>query len=122
VAAPDTTQRVYLATALACQFLQGQSARFTPLKVSGPGGYNVTVVPIADCQEQRIFNTYVYDVPMPATGQVTITPGNQPAATIDAAQVTKSGAVTVFYAREGEGQFKASVTRYKKDPEVGNAP
>ncbi len=121
VAAPTTTQRVYLATALACSKLEGQSAQFTPLKVAGPGGYSVTVQPAQDCKEQQIFNSYVYDVPMPPTGTVTITPGNQPVATVDASKASSSGAVTVFYAREGEGKFKVTTTSYSKDDAVSGA-
>lgn len=37
--APTTTQKVYLATALACSRLADDSARFAPLEVSGPSGY-----------------------------------------------------------------------------------
>ena len=102
--------------------MAGQTARFTPLKVSGPGGYSVTVKPVDDCREQMIFNSYAYDVPMPATGSVKITPGNQPTATLDAAKATTSGATTVFYARKGEGKFKVTVTEYKKSDDVKDAP
>lgn len=117
---PTTTQRVYLGTALGCSNVEGQSARFTPLAVSGPG-YTTLVTPVEDCKELRITNSYVYDVPMPATGQVTITPGNQPAATLDAARVVSGRAATVYYGRVSEGQFQVTVIYYLKDEDVAAA-
>lgn len=82
----------------------------------------MTVEPVDDCREQKIFNSYVYDVPMPASGEVKITPGNQPPATIEAAKATASGAVTVYYARKGEGQYEVTVTEYDKAENVKDAP
>lgn len=117
---PTTTKRVYLATALACSKLEGQSARFTPLKVSGPG-YSTEITPVEDCKELAMFNSYVYDVPMPASGSVTITPGNQPATTLDATKVASANGMTVFYAREGDGIFKVSVISDGKDAAVAEA-
>jgi hypothetical protein len=116
---PTTTQRVYLATALGCS-MPSEGVTFTPLEVSGPG-YRVTVQPTQRCKEQRIFNSYVYDVPMPASGTVRITPGNQPPAQVDAAVVTQNRAVTVFYAREGEGRYKVSQIEPGKSDEVAAA-
>jgi hypothetical protein len=121
---PSTTQRVYLATALACQYLgtdQGQGVVFKPLKVKGRG-YSITIDPTDDCREQRIFNSYLYEVPTPTSGNVRITPGNQPPAVLDAAKLTKSGVATVFYARKGEGRYAVTVITYRKDEEVKDAP
>jgi hypothetical protein len=117
---PAATQRVYLATSLACSKLDEEDATFTPLRVEGPG-YLATVDPTEDCAEQTMFNTYVYDVPMPTSGDVSVTPGNQPAAELDAAEVAASDGVTVFYAREGEGRYEVSVIRPGKDEQVGSA-
>lgn len=119
-AVPTSTHRVYLATALACSNLNSDSARFTPLKVSG-SGYSTTIKPVEDCKELAIFTSYVYDVPMLAAGEVRITPGNQPATTLDAAKVASGGAATVFYARVGEGKYKVTVTNYNKDAQVAGA-
>lgn len=70
-----------------------------PWKVSGPG-YSTEIKSVEDCKELAMFNSHVYDVPMPASGAVTVTPGNQLAVTLDAAQVASGGAATVFHARE----------------------
>jgi len=64
-----------------------------PLNVSDPG-YSTEIKPVEDCKELAMFNSHVYDVPMPASGAVTLTPGNRPAATLDAAQVASGGAAT----------------------------
>ena len=117
---PATTARVYLATALACSNLDAQSARFTPLEVTGPG-YATTIEPTEDCAEQEIFSTYVFDVPVPESGEVTITPGNQPGTTLEVSSLSANGGATVFYARTGEGQFEVSVVRDGKDAAVGDA-
>ena len=73
------------------------------------------------CREQRIFNSYAFDVPLPDSGDVTIKPGNQPPAVIDAAKAIQSGVVTVFYGRQGEGRYVVTVTEYDKSPEVKKA-
>jgi hypothetical protein len=64
---PTETVPVYLATALACRYLDREDVSFAPLVVEGPG-YSTTVEPSEDCAEQSMFNTYVFDVPMPASG------------------------------------------------------
>ena len=114
---PPPTQRVYLATALACSNVDGQSARFTPLKVEGDG-YSTTVEPVEECKELQIFNSCVYDVPVPSSGEIRLTPGNQQTATLDAAQLSATGVVTIFYARKGEGRFEVSEVTYEKDEAV----
>src|SRR4030095_1595750 len=62
---PTPTQRVYRATALGCEFLGTDRAggtEFTPLEVRG-SGYSTTIEPTDGCRDQRIFSSYVYDVP-----------------------------------------------------------
>jgi hypothetical protein len=56
----------------------------------------------------RIVNSYVYDVPVPASGKVRITPDNQPPATLNARKLTRSGAATVFYGRKGKGEYEVT--------------
>lgn len=116
--APTTTQRVYLATAVACENLG--TASFVPLKVSGPG-YTTTVKAVQGCTELQIWNSYVYDVPMPNSGTVTITPGNQPAAQLDAAQVTAGRAATVYYAHDNGDHYKVTTIEYDKADDVKGA-
>jgi len=98
---------VYLSTALACANVPLQAARFEPLTVG-----HVEAEQIEGCQEQQVFSTYVYTVRVPSGGQVTVTPGNQPAATFDAAQARSAGWVTIHYAREGEWQYAPSSKQY----------
>ena len=117
---PTTTGRVYLATAIACRFLDREDVTFTPLRVDGPD-YSVTVEPTEDCEEQAIFNTYVFDVPLPKNGMVTVTPGDQPAAELDAASVALNDGVTVFYARVGDGEYVVSVIQPGRDDHMGDA-
>src|SRR4051812_2986441 len=84
---PSNTQKVYLATALACDLTQidpdaakeNADVAFTPLGVKG-NGFRTEVEPFDPCREQKVFNTYGYDVPIPSTGTVTVAPGNQPPA------------------------------------------
>jgi hypothetical protein len=118
---PITMRRVYLAVALACS-IKDTGADFVPLKVEGPARNVVTVTPVDGCREQAIFSSYVYDIPVPLTGAVRITPGNQPAAEIDATAFAGDGSVTVFYARKGAGTYAVSVLRPGKDDAVKNAP
>jgi hypothetical protein len=117
---PTTTKRVYLATALACSKVDEQKARFTPLRVESDT-FATTVKPVEDCAERRIFNSYVFDVPVPDSGEVRITPGNQPTAVLDVARLAASGVVTVYYARKGEARFEVSSTEYKKTEDVQDA-
>lgn len=118
--APKTTQRVYLATAMGCSNPAGDDVHFTPLRVAGPG-YETTVEPVQGCEEQRIFNSYVYDVPTPASGTVSVTPGNAPSASLDAAKLSASHAATVYYARESDDRYKVTVIEYEKTDDVQNA-
>jgi hypothetical protein len=117
---PGRTEKVYLATAIACSKLGGESVSFTPLVVTGPG-YTATIQPTNYCRELAMFNSYVYDVPMPKSGTVTITPGNQSPAELDAKKATASGAVTVYYARHGAGDYRVSVIMYKRTADVKGA-
>jgi hypothetical protein len=141
---PATSERVYLATALDCHDLGSERARFTPLVVRDPD-YTTTIDPIDTCRKQssgpetqgvtaapRHWNSYVYDVPMPARGEVRLTPGNQPTVTLDAARFTADHAATVYYVNcsdyyadcpEGRG-FQGRVTsiEYFKDDDVQDAP
>jgi hypothetical protein len=140
---PVTTEYVYLATALACKNLESEDARFTPLVVSGPD-YATTIEPVDDCRKQRSgpstfgvstqghWYSYVYDVPIPASGEVRLTAGNQPTVTIDAAKFGASYAATIYYvncsdyyadcprARGFEG--RVSLIEYFKDDDVQDAP
>jgi hypothetical protein len=140
---PATTEYVYLATALARHDLRSESARFTPLVVRGPD-YAVTIEPIDLCRKQPSgpstlgvstqghWYSYVYDVPIPASGEVRLTPGNQPTATVDAAKFEASHAATIYYVNcrdyyadcpEGrEFQGRISSIEYFKDEDVQDAP
>jgi hypothetical protein len=114
---PSREATVFLATAIACSKLDSEPVNFTPLAVSGKG-YTTTVQPVRDCKEEAMFNSYVYRVPIPKTGQVKITPGNQQPATLDAKQLAKSRTATVYYARFGSGDYRVSVTKYRKTGDV----
>jgi hypothetical protein len=105
---PTTTQRVYLAIDpwTACLTLDEM---FIPLQVAGPG-YTTTVEPSGACRlhkrnGQGSYNTYVYDVPMPDSGKVTVTPGNQPAAELRAAMAARRNGATGVYSRTGYGIY-----------------
>ena len=105
---PTTTQRVYLTIDpwTACLTLDEM---FIPLQVAGPG-YTTTVEPTGDCRVhkrngQGSYNTYVFDVPMPDSGKVTVTPGNQPAAELRAAMAARSNGATAMYSRSGFGIY-----------------
>lgn len=139
---PVTTESVYLATTLACRNLS-ESARFTPLVVRGPG-YTTTIEPTDGCRRQAYgpkpfgvtttghWYSYLYDVPMPASGQVRLTPGNQPTATVNAPKFGLSHAATIYYVNcrdyyavcpEGrEFQGRISQIEYFKDDDVQDAP
>jgi len=143
-AVPATTERVYLATALDCRDIGSESPRFTPLLVRGPG-YAMTIEPTDACRKQSSgpetqgagpppwhWNSYLYFVPMPAHGEVRLTPGNQPTATVSAARFAGSHAATIYYVNcrdyfadcpERRG-FQGRVTsiEYFKDDDVQDAP
>jgi len=140
---PVMTENVYLATTLACHDLGSESARFTPLVVRGPD-YTTTVEPIDGCRRQPYGPTasgvttsghwysYLYNVPLPASGAVQLTPGNQPAATVKAAKFQQSHAATIYYVNckdyyadcpAGRGfQGRISRIEYFKDDDVQEAP
>jgi hypothetical protein len=147
---PGTTVPVFLATALPCEDLGTASAHFTPLVVRGPG-YATTIEPSDACRKQssgRSTNgvaasghwySYRYDVPMPPTGTVRLTPGNQPTATLDASKVWASNAATIYYVNcrdydadcPAGGRFHGRISpaepgmqaiEYFKDDDVGDAP
>jgi hypothetical protein len=140
---PVTTESVYLATTLACHDLGSESARFTPLVVRGPN-YIKTIEPIDGCRRQPYGPTpsgvttsghwysYLYDVPIPASGEVQLTPGNQPTAIVNAAKFGRSHAATIYYVncrdyyadcpgRRGF-QGRISLIEYFKDDDVQDAP
>jgi hypothetical protein len=143
-AVPARAQLVYLATALACRNLGSDSARFTPLVVRG-ADYTTTIDPIDACRTQSSgpddaqgagpppwhWNSYVYYVPMRAHGEVSLTPGNQPTVTLDAARFASSHGATIYYVNcsdyyarcpERPG-FQGRVARveYFKDDDVRDA-
>jgi hypothetical protein len=117
-AVPATTLKVYLATAKACA-IRDANATFDPAEVSG-AGYRVQIEPTAPCAEQTMFNSYLYTVPVPPDGSVKLTPGNQPAVTLDVGSDFVDGAVTVYYGREGEGRYKVTVVTPGKTEDVQN--
>jgi hypothetical protein len=114
---PTKQATVYLATALACSKLDGGDATFTPLAVSGKG-YTTTIQPVRDCKEETIFNSYVYRVPIPKSGKVQVTPGDQPTVALDARKLAQSGAATVYYGRFGAGDYRVTVINYRKTGDV----
>ena len=139
---PVPTERVYLATTLPCRDVS-KRARFTPLVVRGPA-YTTTIEPSDGCRKQAYGPTpqgvttsghwysYLYDVPMPASGEVRLTPGNQPTATVNAPKFGLSHAATIYYVNcrdyyavcpEGQG-FQGRITQieYFKDDDVQDAP
>jgi hypothetical protein len=141
---PATSERVYLATPLDCNDLGSDSARFTPLVVHDPD-YATTIDPIDPCRKQSSgpetqgaepppwhWNSYVYDVPMPARGEVQLSPGNQPAVTLNAAKCSADHAATIYYVNcsdyyadcpKGQGfQGRVSSIEYFKDDDVQDAP
>lgn len=95
---PATTVRVFLATTLACEKLGDDDARFTPLVVRGPG-YATTLDPYDGCRKQRFVHwwSYAYSVPVPRSGRVRLSPGNQPTATLDAVKLRENYAATIYY-------------------------
>jgi hypothetical protein len=84
-------------------------------------GFRTTVKPTVGCRELAIFSSYVYDVPVPEKGMLTITPGDQPSVRLHAARLSRSGAATVYYARKGSGRYTVTVTRYRQTGDVRDA-
>jgi hypothetical protein len=115
---PTTTQRVYvLAQPWAdCGYLDES---FLPLTVAGPG-YRTTVTPTEACLVHTPksvgfpVTTYAYDVPMPEVGKVTVTPGDQPAAVLDAAKVARRSGATVWYTLLEFGVYEVSFIMHGK--------
>ena len=94
---PPTSVLVFLATTLPCKAVRSDGAHFTPLVVRGPG-YTTTIKPEEGCRKQRgPWHSYVYDVPMPLSGLVHITPGNQPTATLSASKAQPNQSATIYY-------------------------
>jgi hypothetical protein len=74
------------------------------------------------------WRSYVYDVPMPRSGQVYLTPGNQPTATLSASKSHVNHAATIYYANCGEGFSVCSKgggwissIEYFRDEDLGTA-
>ena len=130
---PPAMAWVFLATALACKDLRSEDARFTPLVVRGPG-YARTLVPYDDCRKQHsgIWWSYGYRVPVPPSGQLRLTAGNQPTAILDAGRLQSNHAATIYfvdcpdyYADCGDGphfQGRISAIEYFKDEDIRDAP
>jgi hypothetical protein len=57
-------------------------------------------------------------VPIPKSGKVQITPGNQSTVALDARKLTQSGAATVYYTRFGAGDYRVTVVKYAKTGDV----
>lgn len=93
---------VRLVTPLACSAVPLGSARFEPLVVG-----DAEAEQVEPCQDGPPANTttYVFTVRVPSSGPVTVAPGDQPAATFDAAQALATGAVTIRYAQRGAGRY-----------------
>jgi hypothetical protein len=125
---------VFLATELSCSDLRSEDDRFTPLVVRGPG-YATTIEPFDGCRKQRNSKwwSYGYYVPVPGSGQVRLTPGNQPTATLDTVELQANNAATIYYVNCpdhytdcGEGgrhfQGRISLIEYFKDDDVSDVP
>jgi len=106
-AVPKTKQRVLLQITPIPLPLD-EHAAFAPLEVYGPGGYSVTLQPAEGGSDHPGRDRYAYDVPMPNSGVVRLTPGNQTTVALDAAVVTEAGGVTVYYARLGKARYGVS--------------
>jgi hypothetical protein len=128
---PDMRADVFLATVLPCKDVRSEHARFTPLVVRGPG-YATTIEPLDGCRKRLTWWSYGYVVPVPVSGQVRLTPGNQPTATLNAGKLQPNHAATIYYvncrdyyADCGEGgHFQGRLTsiEYFKDEDVSDAP
>jgi hypothetical protein len=132
-AIPSSTVWVFLATGLPCKNLGADHARFTPLVVRGPG-YTTTIDPYDGCRKQRFVRwwSYGYSVPVPQSGRVRLTPGNQPTATLDAIELRSNQSATIYYVNCvdyyphcGKGRhFQGRITsiEYFKDDDVSDVP
>jgi len=124
---PSATASVFLATALACKHLASEDASFTPLRVRGPN-YATTIESFCRKNRSGTWWSYDYQVPVPLSGQVRLTPGNQPTATLDAARLQVNHAATIYYVNcpdyyadcnNGEHfQGRISSIEYFKDSDV----
>jgi hypothetical protein len=122
---------VFLATTLPCKAVRSDGAHFTPLVVRGPG-YTTTIKPQEGCRKQRgPWRSYVYNVPMPLSGLVHLTPGNQPTATLSASKAQPNRSATIYYVNCADyysacpkrGGFVGRIAsfEYFKDEDVGTA-
>jgi hypothetical protein len=127
---PSAMAWVFLATELSCNDLRSEDDRFTPLVVRGPG-YATTIEPFDGCRKQRNSRwwSYGYYVPVPVSGQVRLTPGNQPTATLDVAKLQANNAATIYYVNcsdsgEGGRDFRGRISsiEYFKDDDVSDVP
>ena len=129
---PSTTALVFLATALPCKDVRSDGPHFTPLVVHGPN-YSATIDPFDGCREQPGgWRSYAYAVPMPPSGDVHLTPGDQRTATLHAAKVQANRAATIYYVNCPDyyascpdvGRFDGRISsiEYFKDEDVRNAP
>lgn len=101
---------VRLITPLACSAVPLGSARFEPLVVG-----DAEAEQVERCQDgpHSGTTTYVFTVRVPSSGPVTVTPGDQPAATFDAAQALATGMVTISYAQRGAGRYVVAATDHR---------
>jgi hypothetical protein len=130
---PSSTVHVFLATGLPCKRLGADPARFAPLVIRGPG-YTTTIDPYDGCRKQRSVPwwSYGYAVPVPRSGRVRLTPGNQPTATLDATKLRADQAATIYYVdcvayyshcgkgRHFQGRIRS--IEYFKDDDVSDVP
>ena len=117
--APKRTARIYLAALAGChKDLNG--ATFSPLIVTAPH-YQKVVGPTQGCRNNRLSGSYVYDIPIPASGSVTIQPGNEEATTVSADQLNASRVATVFYAYDKNDRFARTVIEYHRDKDLNRA-
>ncbi|CAA9394803.1 MAG: hypothetical protein AVDCRST_MAG35-579 [uncultured Quadrisphaera sp.] len=101
---------VRLITPLACSAVPLGSARFEPLVVG-----DAEAEQVEPCQDgpHAGTTTYVFSVRVPGNGLVTVAPGDQPAATVDAAQALATGVVTIRYAQAGAGRYVVAATDHR---------
>lgn len=101
---------VRLITPLACAAVPLGSVRFEPLVVG-----DAEAEQVERCQDgpDALTTTYVFTVRVPGSGPVTVVPGDQPAATFDAAQALVTGAVTVRYAQRGAGRYVVDAIEHR---------
>jgi hypothetical protein len=89
------------------------------MQVDGPN-YTATLQPVEDCKQQRIFSSYVYDVPTPTVARSSSLPVTSPQSSYSG-QVTRDQGAMVFYARSGENLYEVTVIESGKSDEVADA-